>query len=341
MAPTSAIQAIASPSVSAIICAYNDERWDDLVAAVSSLHHQIHRPEEIIVVIDHNPDLLARAQAELRGVGILANAGQPGLSGARNSGIAAARGDVIAFLDDDAVASSDWIEHLVASYARPDVVGAGGAIAPDWSAKRPRWFPSEFDWVVGCTYTGMPDTAAPVRNLIGCNMSFRREVFEALGGFSDGIGRIGTRPLGCEETELCIRVRQQWPDKVLLYNPRIHVRHRVPERRAHWRYFFSRCYSEGLSKACIARTVGAQAALASEKAYTTRVLPVGIIRNLTSVARRGDLGGFGRATAIALGLLVTVTGYAYGKTAALTLPDPSTVLAADPQPKRAVSKRVA
>src|SRR5436309_12820458 len=130
MAASNTIRPIASPSVSVIICAYNEERWDDLVAAVSSLHRQTHRPEEIIVVIDHNPDLLARAQAELREVVILANAGQPGLSGARNSGIAAARGDVIAFLDDDAIASPEWIEHLIASYARSEVVGAGGAIVP-------------------------------------------------------------------------------------------------------------------------------------------------------------------------------------------------------------------
>src|SRR5439155_54307 len=78
--------------------------------------------------------------------------------------------------------------------------------------ERPTWHPPEFGWVVGCSYRGLPVEPAPVRNLIGCNMSMRRELFDAVGGFTHGIGRIGTIPLGCEETEWCIRVRQRFPE---------------------------------------------------------------------------------------------------------------------------------
>ena len=120
------------------------------------------------------------------------NQQQQGLSGARNAGVAVAGGEVVAFLDDDATAAPDWLERLAAGYADPDVLGVGGAIEPVWSTSRPRCFPEEFDWVVGCTYRGLPQTPAPVRNLIGANMSFRRTVLNTIGGFRCDIGRIGS-----------------------------------------------------------------------------------------------------------------------------------------------------
>jgi glucosyl-dolichyl phosphate glucuronosyltransferase len=88
-------------------------------------------------------------------------------------------------------------------------------------------------------------------------MSFRREVFELVGGFTEWLGRLGARPLGCEETELAIRIRQRRPEARLLYDPAAVVHHHVPRQRARWRYFRSRCYAEGLSKAAVSRLVGA------------------------------------------------------------------------------------
>ena len=59
---------------------------------------------------------------------------------------------------------------------------------PFWSANQPFWFPEEFNWVIGCTYRGMPTKNAPVRNLIGANMSVRKDVFTKVGGFRDFSG---------------------------------------------------------------------------------------------------------------------------------------------------------
>jgi GT2 family glycosyltransferase len=300
-----------SPDISVVICAYTEARWHDLVAAIHSAHGQSVQPREIIVVVDHNPTLLERVHAEVPYVIAVENQEARGLSGARNSGIAAATGAVIAFLDDDGVAAPDWLEHLLAAYATPEVIGVGGPVEPLWRHGRPPWFPAEFDWVVGCTYRGLPAVAAPVRNLIGCNMSFRREVLEAVGGFRSGIGRVGTDPAGCEETELCIRVGRRWPSKALLYEPCARVQHRVTARRARWSYFRARCFAEGLSKALVAQAVGAGDGLASERTYTLRTLPRAAVRGVAD-GLRGDPSAMGRAGAIMAGLALTTAGYLMG-----------------------------
>ena len=302
-----------SERVSVIICAYTEERWLPLLAAVESVQQQTLPPHEIIIVIDHNPALWLRARKQFTEALVIENHQARGLSGARNSGVALAAGDIIAFIDEDAVAAPDWLAQLIGHYAAANVLGVGGAIEPVWQPDRPRWFPDEFYWVVGCTYRGLPTTTARVRNLIGCNMSLRREVFHRIGGFRNGIGRVDVRPVGCEETELCIRLAQQRPQDVLLYEPRSRVFHRVPPSRSSWRYFVARCYAEGRSKALISRFVGTQAGLSAERQYTLKTLPRGVWRGLAAVVRQRDWHGATRAVAIAIGLALTTAGFLVGQ----------------------------
>lgn len=301
--------------ISAIICAYSEERWDDLCAAVTSLQVQDTPPREIIVVIDHNQALLERVRAQLPDVLAVENVEQRGLSGARNSGVAMARGSLIAFFDDDVIAKPDCLRWLQQCFANPNVAGVGGRVEPSWPGSPPEWLPREFYWVVGCSYLGLPEEQARIRNPIGCCCCFRREVFELAGGFRHEMGRIGKRPLGCEETELCIRVRQRQPGYRFLYEPRASIQHRVPAYRTNWRYFFSRCYAEGLSKAMVAHYVGAEDALASERAYVRRVLPLGVWRGLWDTLAGSDRVGIKRAGAIVAGLTVTTVGYGVGRVA--------------------------
>lgn len=286
-------------------------RWDDLVAAVDSLRYQTTPLEEIIVVVDHNEELLQRAQSELAGVVVVANGAGPGLSNARNTGAERARGQVVLFLDDDAVAEADCVEALCRPLALPDVLGVGGNPVPLWAGRIPRWLPEEFYWTVGCSYRGLPTDVAPVRNLIGCCMAVRRKVFETVGGFVPGVGRDLSTASGCEETELCIRASQRWQRGVWLYDPEAVVQHRVPESRATWRYFVQRCYAEGKSKALVAQLVGESDALASERTYTFRTLPLGVLTGILDTAR-GDYWGLARSAAIVAGLLTTGLGYARG-----------------------------
>ncbi len=96
-----------------------------------------------------------------------------------------------------------------------------------------------------------------VRNLVGANMSFRREALVEVGGFRHELGRVGTIPAGCEETDLCIRIRQRWPKGRILYDPAAVVDHLVPAGRGE-RCATSarRCRGEGRSKAVLAGLVG-------------------------------------------------------------------------------------
>jgi glucosyl-dolichyl phosphate glucuronosyltransferase len=302
-------------TVSVIICAHTEQRYNDILDAVASVQRQTVLPQELIVVIDHNPALLERLQKQLGStVHLLENKYERGLSGARNTGIEFATGEILVFMDDDAAAASNnWMALLLAEFDDPTVAGVGGGIDPNWIGGRPRWFPSEFQWVVGCTYVGMPTTITPVRNLIGANMSFRRSVFDVAGLFRDGMGRVGSLPVGCEETEICIRYRQKMRDHNFLFVPAARVTHNVPNQRGTWGYFWSRCYHEGRSKAQVVQMVGAGDGLASERAYTMKILPQGVLNGLRDAIFKLDVSGLGRAAAIISGLFITGTGYLYGK----------------------------
>ncbi len=296
------------PSISVVVCAYTQERLPEIAEAIASLHAQTLPVREIVLVIDHNPELEATCHERWPDVRVIANAEEQGLSGARNTGLAASDGEVVAFLDDDAKAAPDWLERLAAAYADPGVLGAGGAVHPDWAEGRPGWFPKEFDWVVGCTHSGMPSRAEPVRNLVGANMSFRREALLEAGGFRHELGRVGKIPAGCEETDLCIRIGQRHPRATILFEPAASVDHLVPAERATLRYFVSRCRGEGGSKAILSALVGPQSGLSAERSYVRRTLPLGFLRGIRD-ALGGDPAGASRSGMLGLGLAATTAGY--------------------------------
>ena len=284
-----------------------------LEAAVESVAGQ-DPPAEIVIVIDHNEPLRMGAELRFPGFSVVANSYARGLSGARNTGIEAAKGEVVAFLDDDATARPDWLMRLGGAFADPHVVGAGGAVWPRWLEGRPEWFPPEFDWVVGCSYRGQPTSPQPVRNLIGCNMSFIRNAIVSAGGFRSGIGRVGSKPLGGKETELCIRLRLLSPESIILYDPRIAVDHDVPRARSRFSYFVSRCVAEGISKAQIARLVGTRYGLSSERRHVAFALPRALVDAARAAVGRGDAWGFVRALVVIVGLVAAMAGYATGMT---------------------------
>lgn len=297
--------------VTVVICAYTLTRWNATKAAVASVVGQRPAPAQVLLVIDYNPELAALARAELPEVTVLENTGERGLSGARNTGLKAATEPITAFLDDDAEAQPGWLVSLVEPYKDAGVAATGGGVWPRWASSRPDWLPPEFDWVVGCSYVGLPAATATVRNPIGANMSFRTQQALAAGGFNSTVGRVGTRPTGCEETELAIRVTAQ-ASATVMYVPSAAVDHYVSPERTRFRYFVLRCWHEGQSKAAVVGLVGAASGLSRERRQTAVVIPKAIRRDLASLVR-GRVSGGARVAASVTGLAAAMTGYAAGR----------------------------
>ncbi|MDQ0924737.1 GT2 family glycosyltransferase [Pseudarthrobacter sp. W1I19] len=300
------------PSVSVIVCAYTTERWSWLLDVIESLRVQTWAPKEVLVVVDHNDELYERLAATVDDVTVVKNTGPRGLSGARNTGVGLADSDVVAFLDDDAIAAPDWLERLMALYDDPEVLGVGGRVEPLWEAGRPGYFGEELDWIVGCSHRGLPRVASEVRNVIGANMSFRLDVIRTVGGFNHSLGRQGSTPLGCEETEICIRSTMGAPGCRIVYEPAALVRHHVPANRGTVRYMLSRSWSEGISKAQVSHVVGHKRALGPERRYVRSILPRAVFLAMYDWTR-GDPAGLGRAAAYVAVVGCTAAGYLRGR----------------------------
>ncbi len=301
--------------VTVVVCAYTLDRWQLIRDALGSVLAQLPAPAQVVLVVDHNPSLSQRARAELTATGELStvavvDSDEPkGLSGARNCGLRVASQPVTAFLDDDAQAREGWLSALIEPYQDGNVVATGGAALPAWPGARPRWLPPAFYWVVGCSYLGLPESAAPVRNPIGANMSMRTELARALGGFDAAVGRVGSRPRGCEETELAIRLTASTPGSLVMYVPSAAVDHHVAPDRVSARYFLRRCWHEGMSKADVVRLAGAASGLERERRHVASVLPAAALADLRATLT-GDIAGLMRAAAALSGLTAAAAGYA-------------------------------
>jgi GT2 family glycosyltransferase len=295
-------------AVTAVICAYTEERWADIEEAVASLRRQTMPPARILLVIDHNAAMLARARLGFDGIDVVENAGVRGLSGGRNTGIALSETPFVAFLDDDAVAGERFLEALTDECRRPDVLGATARVEPIWLDGAPRWLPQAFFWTVGCTYMAPGAVRRDVRNVSGGASVFRREVFSAVGGFSSTLGRDGgSLPLSCEETELCIRASRHFPGGRFVHRDDVSVGHKVSGARLTLRYFLRRCFAEGVSKYRLSILHSRIGALQAERAYLFDVLRHTLVGGSnSSTAHRKS---FASSAASILGLTAAGTGY--------------------------------
>jgi GT2 family glycosyltransferase len=292
------------PKASVVVCTYNDDRLPLLRETLAGVARQVPACHEVVLVVDHNPALAERLRHEQHDAVVVESSGPKGLSGARNTGIATATGDIVVFLDDDAVPRAGWLAGLLAPFADPTIGVVGGHAEPAWEGGgRPGWFPPELDWVVGCSFVGQQH--GDVRNPIGCSMAVRAETFAAVGGFATELGRVNALPLGCEETELGIRVNRSGKRVVLVVD--CVVDHFVPQARASVGYVLRRCWSEGISKAAVQRLARGDGALGPERGY------VGVL--LRGMVRAVRAGAFGRAALIPVAAITALGGFLCGKLA--------------------------
>ena len=298
-----------SPTVSVIICCYTDERLQDIREAVASVERQTRPPEEVILAVDNNSALYELLKAEANGqVNVVLNHTAGGLSATRNVAIATADGDLLAFLDDDAVAEPEWLANLVAPFDETRVCGTGGRAILNWIEGRPFWFPDDLDWTVGGSFTSLPLSQAEVRNPHGHNMCFRRQAFTRVGLFNSSVGRVGNDGQAGEEAEFCLRLARQMPEAKIVYQPSSVIRHKVPPVRGRWKYVVKRSYQEGLCKARIehlARAHGVRP-LSTESAYLRHLLLRAIPSRLARFWRPAAL-----AQAVAIALCIAATGWGY------------------------------
>ncbi|MBD0021326.1 glycosyltransferase [Gordonia pseudamarae] len=307
----------------AVICCYTAQRWDLLIEGIGAAGAQLRTGDRVVVVVDHNADLQARLIRHFGADGafptvdapdlhIVANAHTQGLSGARNTGLDKADQDVLVYLDDDALLRPDSLTHLRALLDnRPEVVAVGGGVHAAWEGGTPRWFPEEFGWVVGCDYRGIAPSGSQVRNPIGAAMAVRRPELVKIGGFSSALGRVGTLPVGCEETLMGIELRNAFPESAVIRDSGFAVDHHVPPSRQTLRYYLSRCRHEGHSKATLSTIAGASSAFSAETSYLTRTITSGVLRYLGQFAR-ADLFAPVRLLVMVLGVFVTGLGTVLG-----------------------------
>jgi cellulose synthase/poly-beta-1,6-N-acetylglucosamine synthase-like glycosyltransferase len=299
----------ALPTASVIICAYTLDRWELMKRSIASALAQTVAPVELFLSVDHNDELLARAQEEWPSddgapipVIVVANRYGGRLGSARTTAAELATGDVLAFLDDDARAEPDWLERLLEPYRDPNVIAVGGAPVPEYEAPRPRWFPFEFDWVFGCVYRGLPETRGTTPRLIGASMSVRREALLTLGGFHSD---------NHDDMDMCHRLRLRWPASQLVFEPAAVVRHHVPAQRLTWTYFWRRCFFVNMGKVAAHRNIEGAGNLHADRAFARRALFDGTACELRQL-RRGDFSALARIAVMPIGLALAAAGYAVG-----------------------------
>ena len=242
--------------ISVVISTYSKEKKDQVLDCIRSLHNQTFSPNEILLVLDRDAELVHFFKSVVPvDVDIVLSDGY-GLSYARNAGVKQAKSEIIAFIDDDAVADKDWLRNIFGNYSDPSVVGVGGLVTPLLAeGKSFDWFPEELNWIIGCSYKGQCNRREAIRNPIGCNMSFRRSIFADVGYFRKDVGRLGKVLLDGEEPEFSSRVLKKIPDGKIINEPSAVVFHNVSPQRMTIKYLWKRSFFQGFSKALINETL--------------------------------------------------------------------------------------
>jgi glycosyltransferase involved in cell wall biosynthesis len=248
-----------APRISATICTHN--RADYLDKALKSLSVQTLPAADFEVVVvdnastDGTASLVESMKPSLPSLRYVFE-GSLGLSRARNAAIREARGDYIAFLDDDAVATSRWLESILTAFetVKPTPACVGGRIDPIWEGPRPDWLADTLlGYLTIVNWSEKAMTLDPSRQYVaGANMAFSALALRNLGGFSPSLGRVGDKLLSAEE--LHVQRMLVAAGHQLHYEPQASVGHHVPAARLTQKWFLNRAYSEGLSTA-VMRTV--------------------------------------------------------------------------------------
>ena len=181
-----------------------------------------------------------------------------GLSYARNRGIEVARGEIIAIIDDDEIASPQLLaDYLHFFDTHPEAVAAGGRIVPLYANGRPEWMSRHTERPIAGTLD-LGDRVIPFpegKYFGGGNMALRRSAIEKYGAFNPALGRRGTTLLGGEEKELYARLYDA--GEKIFYIPTAYIQHIIPESKLTRDYFERVCFRIGQSERAATIVLGA------------------------------------------------------------------------------------
>lgn len=239
-----------SIKLSAVICTFN--RVDHVQLAIESLTSQTLPADDFeIIVVDNassdaTPDVIGQLLASIANLRYVREETM-GLSHARNRGIAESRGEIIVFLDDDAVAEPDCLAaHLRAFAQQPAPVATAGRIYLRWPAERPSWVPvSQESYYSGLDLGDSYQLLTFPQYPYGANMAIDRQTLIDLGGFSVELGRIGTNLISGEEKDLFLRIHRL--GRRVVYVPDAVVHHHVLEERTEKKWLLRRSLAQGRS----------------------------------------------------------------------------------------------
>jgi glycosyltransferase involved in cell wall biosynthesis len=239
--------------ISAIICTHNRDRY--LGLAIDSLLAQTLAPESFeIIVIDNASTDTTRSVVEARqasGQVRYIYESKLGLSTARNTGAETAIAPILAYLDDDAVATPEWLAELLVAYEQDDRLAiAGGKVTLIWTdgITAPNWLSSELAGNLGSYDLGNSDRpiTVPGQTPRGLNYSIRQSFLQQVGGFDPNLGRCGTNLLSNEELHMtALALGNQWN---VAYLPKALVAHHVAPERVNRAWFLQRGWWQGISE---------------------------------------------------------------------------------------------
>jgi glycosyltransferase involved in cell wall biosynthesis len=232
------------PEVSVVIC--TRDRPELLRRVLASLEEQtIERSRFEVIVVDNGGGGIEEL-ARTAGADIVVREHEPGLSRARNAGWRVAASELVAYLDDDAIAEKDWLEQALRVYDERNraVAAMGGPALPLWDTPPPAWFPEDVEnrW-----FGDTERVLALGESLSGLNVFFARALLHKLGGFDVRLGMRGDSIGVGEEADLFARMWAEDPHALAVYSPAIAIRHLVAPYKISVRYQLRRAVAYGES----------------------------------------------------------------------------------------------
>jgi GT2 family glycosyltransferase len=204
---------------------------------------------EVVVVDDGSEPPVEHVVADSAGSGLdlrYVREGGGGLSRARNRGVAEARGAIVAFLDDDAIADPGWVTAALDGFASTGCEGMAGKVTLSLEAPAPRWLtPRLRRYLTELDLGKTPRWLDPDESPVGANCAVRRETFTRTGGFDEDLGRVGPALVSNEELDFFARLRAGGGH--IMYWPAAEVAHRVGAERLTPGWLRARARGQGLS----------------------------------------------------------------------------------------------